>query len=379
MAKFELSLTPDYVPGWTIVDAIREIVQNAVDQETKDPDNRMYHKYEVGTQTLYIGSRNSSLERRTLLLGSSTKTDDKATVGQFGEGYKIAALVLTRLGKKLTIRNHAKKEEWYCRFVKSTRYGADVLTFFIETGAFWTKMLDSNLVFSIQGITPEEWEEVASSNLHFQPKGEFAESHKGSVLFDPKFKGNIYVNGLYVTHYEKYAYGYDFKPGELDLDRDRKLVSDFALSWLASNVWAGLSTELAYANIIAQLLKEEAPDVLYVPNQRHITDAQVPEISFEQFTQEHGENAHPVTTTQELADLPPEVKPVIVSPTYAIVLKSSKKYKEPEMIVRRPLQAFEDWLANHGHLLTEEAQNDLAVVIKEVYDNGQRDSSNIPF
>lgn len=71
MSKIELSLASDYVPSWTIVDAIRELFQNALDQEVQCPDNKASWSYENGT--FKICNKQSMLTAKTLLLGTSSK------------------------------------------------------------------------------------------------------------------------------------------------------------------------------------------------------------------------------------------------------------------------------------------------------------------
>ena len=113
MAKYELSLSPEYVSHWGIVEAVREIFQNAIDQAAVQEDNPMFFSYEKNEVksagwgmtyeqdgVLRIGNRDSILDAKSLLLGATTKRDDQKTIGQFGEGYKIATLVLLRSGKQ---------------------------------------------------------------------------------------------------------------------------------------------------------------------------------------------------------------------------------------------------------------------------------------
>lgn len=118
---YELTLTPNYVSGWTFNDAIRELIQNGTDQEILDKDNKFSIDYDYKSKTLRLTNEKSKLKINTLLLGKSSKADNEDTVGQFGEGYKIAALVLNRLGKTFTIYNNERGEVWTSRFKNSEK------------------------------------------------------------------------------------------------------------------------------------------------------------------------------------------------------------------------------------------------------------------
>lgn len=107
MTTYNLNLNKNYCNHWGVWEAIREIIQNGLDQQTTNSDNQVSVDYNQNTKILSISNKNSTLERKTLLLGASNKSEDKDTIGQFGEGYKIALLVLTKLGINVVIKNYA--------------------------------------------------------------------------------------------------------------------------------------------------------------------------------------------------------------------------------------------------------------------------------
>ena len=134
---YELSLMPNYVSDWTFCDAIRELIQNGTDQEIIDKSNTFSLTYLRDENKLILRNEKSFLKINTLLLGSSSKSNNDEVVGKFGEGYKIAALVLNRLGKKITIYNNENNEIWESRFKDSEKWHEKVLSFYIsknETG-----------------------------------------------------------------------------------------------------------------------------------------------------------------------------------------------------------------------------------------------------
>jgi len=73
IATIDLSISPTYVPDWTYLDAIRELLQNAKDQQTLNADNQMQVVYDEATEVLSIESKLSCLARNTLLLKHSNK------------------------------------------------------------------------------------------------------------------------------------------------------------------------------------------------------------------------------------------------------------------------------------------------------------------
>ena len=105
MRKYELSISADYVPEWGTTEAIREFFQNSIDEETRDPGNKMFFDYDEKEEVIRIGNKHSDLDIKTLLFGVTTKNKDSSMIGNYGEGYKIATVVLLRLGKNIVLKN----------------------------------------------------------------------------------------------------------------------------------------------------------------------------------------------------------------------------------------------------------------------------------
>lgn len=233
----ELTITPNYVSDWDFCDAVRELIQNGIDQETLDSENAFDISYDEEEKTLQLCSPKSSLEINTLLLGCSTKTDNLDTVGQFGEGYKIAALVLNRIGKTFTVYNNSKNEIWISSFEKSKVFGEPVLTFKI----FDNITENEGLIIEIENVESEEykklfnvWLDMPGSEQH-----EKIETTYGCIFTDKDMQGKVFVNGLAIESKSDKHFGYNFKPKYITLERDRKSCN----SWDMSRVTADMICE----------------------------------------------------------------------------------------------------------------------------------------
>ena len=60
------------------------------------------------------------------------------------------------------------------------------------------------------------------------------ESENGYILLEPKFKGKMYVEGLYIQSDDNFKYGYNFNSDVVDLDRDRKAINYYELRRLTA-------------------------------------------------------------------------------------------------------------------------------------------------
>lgn len=300
MKKFELSLTKSYASSWKLQEALREIVQNGVDQEKQVEGNKMNINYD-GENILSISNKSSILSKKSLLLGYTSKANDKDCIGNFGEGYKIALLVLNRLGKKVTIYNYGAKEVWTSKFVKSRRYeGEEVLTIFVETEFIWKKIPNSNLTIEIEGVTPVDYEELINRTLFLQDNlGETLDAKKyGTILLSANQKGKVYVNGLYINTLSELTYGYNIKPEYLRIGRDRDLVSDFDIINITSKMWKKNNNEM-----LQQLISNDCKDVSYLSsNIEYSIEPEAKELrnsTYETFKKEYGDDAIPVSSQLE--------------------------------------------------------------------------------
>jgi hypothetical protein len=358
-SKIELTIARDYVPGWTIVDAIRELFQNALDQEVQFDDNTASWSYDGDTEVLRICNKKSVLPVRSLLLGTTTKADDNATIGQFGEGYKVAMLVLLRSGKNVVIYNYGAKEVWRPRFVKSRRFGTEILTVFIDKFT-WTKPPTADLTIEVQGITPQEYhEELVPANLHLQRSVEVEHTTEYGDVLGADFRGRVYVNGLYVCAYEPYSYGYNFKPGQLRLDRDRKLVSDFDLRWLASKMWSKLPDAL-------DLVENGCADVAYIAENYWLYKTDLAAEAWDRFQLVNGPHAIPVASQDELKNIPAGYHGVIVPASYNSLIRRAPDFEDPIDPVPTALERLRTWYEEHVDDIEYFAAKELEEIIDEL-------------
>lgn len=214
MKRYELSIGKNYVSSWGISEAIRELVQNCIDSETNG--NEFY--YDLQGDTLTLGNKNTSLDVSTLVMGNTSKSNSDKYIGKYGEGFKLALLVLTRLGNSVIINNGNK--EWVPSIEYSNEFQTEVLCI-NESDCI---NIGNNLEYSIDGIDKDCLESINEIILIFN-KYNFINTNYGQILTDKQYRGKMYVNGLYVMTDSDFDYGYNFEAQYVKLDRDRKYIS----------------------------------------------------------------------------------------------------------------------------------------------------------
>ena len=268
MAKYELSLVKSYVQEWTAEDAIREIIQNAIDESNRVEDNAMSVEYDPEEKTLIISNKKSVLTHDTLLLGNTSKATDDNMIGKFGEGYKLGILVLTRENHPVVIQNYGLKETWKARFVNSRRWKDEVLTIFTEKSQVWNKPPHNNLSFVINNVDQDMYNEVVKKTLFLKDiyTGEYVEDNYaktsyGNILFEESEKGRVYVNGLFVTTLEDLKYGYDIKTKYIEIGRYRNLIDSYKITKYTTLMWMYIQDD--FKDEIFELAYSEALDFSY--------------------------------------------------------------------------------------------------------------------
>lgn len=215
--KYELPISLGYVESWGTREAIREILQNSI-----DANEIGYYKeinYDENTETLTITNRRAKLPISSLVLGGSSKREMENQIGHEGEGYKLALVVLLRKGYNVRILNSDK--EWIPSFEFSEKFNSKILTIHSKS------IEDTNKVsFIIKGITPTVYNDLYKYFPCIDDDfGETVECSTGSILLDERFKGKMFVGGLYIQDDNNFSYGYNFNSDAVTLDRDRKAIN----------------------------------------------------------------------------------------------------------------------------------------------------------
>lgn len=260
MKKIPLSLATSYVSSWGTWQAVRELIQNALD--CKDQDIEFNHN----ENKIIITSHGGTIPIKHLLLGSGTKADDESAIGGFSEGMKLAFLVLTRQGYFIDICNG--QDKWYPSLEYSQMFEEEHLHITVKESALPESFKDK-VVMTLEGFSDEEMTEIECNYIPKRYAGSikvfgsveegygFNPVHKDSPDYivdaddwsNEEYDGEqdqyiprLYVGGLYICDLKAdysgnlYRYSYNFPPNKLKLNRDRQAVDSWDLQYEISKL-----------------------------------------------------------------------------------------------------------------------------------------------
>lgn len=325
---YDLPLSRDYVRRWGVSEAIRELLQNMLDSESPNEFSIVGHQ-------LSITSRFDTLPASTLVLGNTSKSDDPDSIGSFGEGFKLALLVLTRLGYPVTVLNGSV--QWTPAFVYSETFGTEVLQ-------IQESHLENNqgLTFVIDNLTHEDTTLVSEMCLFMQgPMTDVIGTRYGSIL--PSRAGKLYVGGLFVCETDL-DYGYDVLPEHIKLERDRQTVDSWDLQcmtktmWLDTKDWDQLASMMEADLKDVRLIEYDCPEILK-------------EVCYRKF-KEANPGAIAVKSQAELDAVVAKgmIKTVYTGGSYYAAVSGYKDHQTMRaihMAVKSPKEELEEWLSKH--------------------------------
>lgn len=370
---YELSLTENYVSDWTFNDAIRELIQNGTDQEVLDSENEFSLEYDRYEKILRLKNSKSKLKINTLLLGSSTKSKNEDTVGQFGEGYKIAALVLNRLGKTFTIYNNEKKEVWTSRFKNSEKWKEKILSFYISH----RETEETGLCIEVGNVSLDEYNNLADVWIGMCDFDYVkVETQYGEILTDEEFAGQVFVNGLFVDCNSDLQYGYNFKPKYIKLERDRKTCDSWNVEDITSKMIAeGMVSGGIPIEIVRQMVESNKDDVYHLEFNTYLGDVKkVQEMLVESFDEQNPQPySIPVSSQEEIKKVKAYGGNPVVVPAKVASLLKAETAKRFEELVKIPCGAgmtlkerFLRWYNAYEEKLPDCSKAELKSLIEEL-------------
>jgi len=230
------NISVNYCPGWTILEALRELIQEGLDVQICFKCNVEF-RYE--DNCFIIEDDGPGLKFSALALGMSGKKDNAEAIGQFGEGLKLACMVFARDGYSLEI------ETVGFTLVPTIVQHPDLLC---DVLAFTLKPNERKVGTAIRAVaSKEEVDEACSLFLRFCRDGYYIPSitkspkeitEKDSIFLPG---GQVYVCGLRVSYKSSFNdttyFSYNVFNKEL-VNRDRWAVSLDKLCEAIREVWS---------------------------------------------------------------------------------------------------------------------------------------------
>lgn len=217
------AISPEYIKDWTISMAIRELLQNLLDTKREFGASGAA-RYNKKRGMAELKDDGPGLELKHLALGISEKGAD--SVGQFGEGLKLALLLFAREGRFIEVRS---KDYRLAPVIRPSEFGTETLFFQVEeTG------------FDIQGTTVRfecSQDELNDGKSYFPTEFKVSSEHKVNWVLKDKISlpgGRIFINGSLVATIEDALFSYHLfgEDAKKISNRDRSIVDHGVLKGL---------------------------------------------------------------------------------------------------------------------------------------------------
>ncbi len=277
MKTINYTMTAGYRKNWNEIDAVREIVQNCLDNRN---DESTYLLSDNGD--IEISTKGYKLPTSALAMGQSEKPD--GAIGGFGEGFKLALLVLLRAGCDPVVYNGTK-------VIKPSFNVDDYIGLeLFSINVFDNIGDDADALNNVGGLIykfkiAEDLIDELREKVDVFSDAPMELPEKGSVDILKDKPGKIMTNGLYVCNEDKFRYGYNFAPDMLPLGCDRQLASSFGMSWETSNYWAKSVNEENADEVLDMIID----DCLDVSDIHYRMDAEAAKIVADAFIERFGE------------------------------------------------------------------------------------------
>ena len=209
------AISPEYIKSWDIPMAIRELLQNLLDTKREFSASGAA-RYNKDRGIAELKDNGPGLELRHLALGISEKGAD--SVGQFGEGLKLALLLFAREGRFIEVRS---KDYRLAPVIRPSEFGTETLFFQVEDmGSF------------IQGTAVRfecSIEELNVGKSYFPTEFQVSQEHKVSWVLKDKISlpgGRIFINGSMVATLPDALFSYHLfgEDAKKISNRDRSIV-----------------------------------------------------------------------------------------------------------------------------------------------------------
>lgn len=378
-----LPISTNYVGHWGFWEAVREILQNAIDTG----DYSVNELQSVGI--IKINSNAGAMDLSTLMLGESSKRDDSSKIGKYGEGYKLALLVLCRLGHEVIIKNGV--DCWRVSIDKHPQLNTDCLTIEVIKNTYVDEQENTEVSFVISGLRTEHFE-IIHTNYLGESMCDFnvIAENEGSYCFeydDYKDVRKVFVGGLFVCDLpddKDYRYSYNFAPDVLNLDRDRKTVDTFYLQYEATRILSE-SGDFETLSYLANNNYDDVSDYysttigsVHSSSGEVKNKSEVMKLALDGFVKKNGENAFPIS-----ADFNSEKRnaltkycmtsgliPIIVSKALYDMLPDDAKKTNSVQIRGKISTALDEFIERNKKHIRSKAKKELLEIIESLKLNG---------
>ena len=236
----DYNMSKDYCSDWTPVHALRELAQNAI-------DSGQNYTCDYSDDEVRIVTRNATLPMAVFTLGVSQKSE--GAIGKYGEGFKIAMLVLTREGLDPVIVSGNLRITGL--FSPHEVTGVDTFKLVLTEEEVALNTIDFTCSNSGIDLAQLAEEVTAFSN------DPLAKTNTMDLLHDRI--GFVYVNGLLVTKDSNLKFGYNISPDLIELNRDRRSISGLSLA--LGKLHAERASDSVKLSLLYDLLVQGAYDV----------------------------------------------------------------------------------------------------------------------